>query len=169
MTHLSKPVTLALLWLWAGAAIMFAAITAPTLFNPDVLDNRELSGAIANAILKRFFTGSIFLFIICTVVSVLGWLVDPKTRKKMELLFFLSLILLGANLVQEKIIRTRMVRIKLELKNTPDEKRQADLRNQFNDWHQISTALYGGSLVLTLLGAGWVSLTGERKGGKKES
>ena len=56
MTQLSKPVTLALLWLWAGAALMFMAFTAPTLFNPNVLDDRELSGAISGAILKRFFS-----------------------------------------------------------------------------------------------------------------
>lgn len=169
MTRLSKPVTLALLWLWAGAAIMFAAFTAPTLFNPNVLDDRELSGAIAGAILKRFFVASTFVFIACTLFSLLGWLVDLKTRRRMELLFFLSLLLLGVNLVEDKIVRMRMVQIKLELKNTPDEKRQADLRNQFDDWHRTSEALYGGSLILALIGAGWVSLTGERKSGKKDS
>ncbi len=166
MTRISKPVTLALLWLWAGAAIMFAAITAPTLFNPNVLDDRELSGAIAGAILKRFFLASTFVFVACALFSLLGWLADPKTRRRTEFLFLLSLLLLGVNLFQDKVARMRMVELKLEMKNTTDKKHQTDLRNQFNDWHRISTTLYGGSLILALIGAGWVTLTGERKSGK---
>ena len=159
MTRLSKPFTLSLLWLWAGAAIMFGAITAPALFNPNVLDNRELSGAIAGAILKRFFLASYYVLGACALISLLGWLADLKARRKMALLFALSLLLFGINMVQDQWIRTRLVRIKLEIKNAPDEKSRNRLRTQFSDWHEASVRLFGGALVVTLLGAGWVSLT----------
>ena len=168
MTQLSKPVTLALLWLWAGAALMFMAFTAPTLFNPNVLDNRDLSGAISGAILKRFFAASYYVLGACTLISLLGWIADIKVRRRMELLFFLSLVLLGANILQDKLVRTRLIQIKLEIKNAPDEKRRAGLQTRFNDWHQISVSLFGGSLLLALLGAGWASLRPERKAGKKD-
>lgn len=161
MTQLSKPVTLSLLWLWTGAGIMFAAFTAPTLFNPGVLDDRELSGAISGAILKRYFTASYYVLGACALFSLLGWLADMKARRKVELLFFLSLLLFVVNVVQDKVVRTRIVRIKLDLKNTPDEARQNELRKEFNTWHQVSTGLFGGALLVTIAGAGFVALTGE--------
>jgi len=168
MTQLSKPAALALLWLWAGAALMLLVTTA-TLFNTDVLDSRELSGAIAGAVLKRFFSASYYVLGACALISLLGWIADLKTRRKMELLFFLSLILLGANVVQDKIVRTRLVRIKLEIKNAPDPKRLAALQSEFNDWHRVSTSVFGGSLLLSLLGAGFVGLTAERRPSKKSA
>jgi hypothetical protein len=161
MTQLSKPVTLTLLWLWAGAGIMFAAFTAPTLFNPNVLDDRELSGAIAGAILKRYFTASYYVLGACALFSLLGWIADMKARRKVEILFFLSVLLFAANIFQDKVVRTRMVRIKLDLKNTPGGAEQNVLRTEFNTWHRISTGLFGGSLLVTLVCAGFVTLAGE--------
>lgn len=166
MTQLSKPVTVSLLWLWAGAAIMFGALTAPTLFNPNVLDNRELSGAIAGAILKRFYTVSNYVFGACLLVSLLGWLADMKTRRKLEMLFFVCVLLLGVNIFQDQVIRTKMVRIKLELKNAANDGQRNALRTQFDDWHKTSVSLFGGSVVLVLISAGWTTLAGARQPGK---
>jgi len=172
MTQISRPVTVTLYWLWAGAAIMFGAITAPTLFNPSVLDNRELSGALAGAILKRFFTASNYLFGACVLISLLGWLSDMKARKRMEFLFFLSIALLAVNVVQDQFIRTEMVRLKLEIRNPPDDQKLGELRAKFDEWHKTSMWLYGGSVIAALAGAGWVTLTGGKtagKGGKRNS
>ena len=84
---------------------------------------------------------------------------------------FLSLLLLGVNCFQDKIVRMKIVEIKLEKKNAANDGERNDLQLQFNNWHEVSTSLFGGSVVLALIGAGWVGLTGEktaRKGGKKE-
>jgi hypothetical protein len=151
MTKFSKPLTLLILALWAGAAIMFAAVTAPTLFNPNVLDNRELSGAIAGAILKRFLLVSYYVFGVGLLLSLAGWLADLKGRNWMKLLFFICLLLFGANVVQDRVIRPQMARIKLELKNTTDRGQIVSLKNRFDQQHLFSTWLFGLSTTAALM------------------
>jgi hypothetical protein len=166
MIQISKPITVVLLWLWSGAAIMLLIVTA-TLFSPVVLENRELSGAISGAILKRFFLASNYLFGVCVLISLLGWLVDMKTKKRMEILFFVTALLLGFNLFQDAVVRKEMVRIKVELKNATAHDERISLAAQFKDWHRISMGLFCGSLAIALITAGWVTLHTTRKAGKK--
>ena len=163
----SKAAILILLCLWAGAAIMFAAIAAPAIFNPNVLDNRELSGAIAGAILRRLFQASYFVFGICLLLSLLGWLANRKPGNPMKLLFFLCLFLFCVNLAQDRLIRAEMVRIKLELKNTGDSRQTAELKNRFSRLHGLSTLLYGTSTLAALAGVAYVEIHRVRGSRKK--
>jgi hypothetical protein len=153
MRKLSKPAVLSVLLLWAGAGLMFGAITARTLFDASVLDDRELSGALVGAILRRYYAVSYYALGFCALVSMLGWLVDLKHRRKMRFLFFLCVLLFAANAIQDKVIRTEMVRLKLEIKNTFEPARQEALQQRFDELHKWSTTLFGGSTLLAIAAA----------------
>jgi hypothetical protein len=162
MNKLSKPAVLSVLLLWSGAALMLGAVTARTLFDTSVLDDRELSGALVGAILRRFYLISYYALGFCALVSLLGWLADLKGRTRMRFLFVLSVLLLGANIIQDKVVRTEMVRLKLQITNSFNETQQSALRERFSRVHGWSMGLYGVCTLAGLLGAGTVLFLGEK-------
>ena len=157
MAPLSRNLALLALAFWLGVSVLFSAVVAPTLFDPDVTSglSRDMAGAINTAVLRRvylitYICGglSAFLLVVCFVLERGG---SPAPKRA----FVLCLLLLVCNAANDIWIHRHLSRIRLEMANS-QAAHQGSLKARFDRWHKasvwvFSAGLGAGSLAILLL------------------
>ncbi len=154
MGSFSKNAALLTLGFWLGCAIMFAAVVAPALFNPDVASglSRPMAGAISGAILRRIYVityacGGLAIFFL--LIASFGELKGAKGPRR-ALIF--CVLLIGLNALNDLWIHDRINKIRVSMAN-PDTGKAETLREEFDRWHQVSTWVYGCAVLFGALAA----------------
>jgi len=164
MGNFSKNIALLILGFWLGCAVLFAAVVAPTLFNPDVASGltRSMAGAISGAILRRVF----IITYICLGISLLFLLMASfgGVSKGARRAFVLCILALGLNAINDLWILDRLNKIKLQKTNATETKVETSLQKDFDYWHKISTGVYGGEVFFGALAAIFLLPTGSGSG-----
>ena len=150
---------------WLGCALFFAAVVAPTLFNPDVVSglSRSMAGAISGAILRWFF----YITYICIGVSIFFLLIASfgNASKGARRALVLCVLVLSLNAVNDLWLRDRLNKIKLQKTNASEAKAEV-LQKDFDYWHNISVGVYGGAVFFGALSAIFLLPAGAGSGGK---
>ena len=148
-----KNIALVALGFWLGCAILFVAVVAPVLFNPDVTSglSREMAGAIAGAIIGRIYLityiciGTSAFFILLAL-----WSMGFYGNKRLLYTFILCLTVLGLNIASDLWIRPQLYKIRLEITNSTGS--STALQEKFKKWHTFSEWTYGAAVGCGLLG-----------------
>ncbi len=154
MGSISKNVALLTLGFWLGCAVLFAAVVAPTLFNPDVASGltRNMAGAISGAILRRVF----FITYICGGVAIfflfLASLGGAGNVKGARRALVLCILMLGLNAINDLWILDRLNKLKLQKTNATGTKVET-LQKDFDYWHKISIGVYGSAVFFGAMAA----------------
>ena len=157
MAPLSRNLALVTLAFWLGASVLFSAVVAPSLFDPDVSSglSRDMAGAINTAVLRRVYLVTYvcaalaaFLLVVCSVLERGG---SPAPKRA----FALCLLLLACNAANDVGIHRHLSRTRVDMANS-GPRRQAELKADFDRWHRASVwvftgGLAAGSLALLLL------------------
>lgn len=157
MAPLSRNLTLLALAFWLGASVLFSAVVAPTLFDPDVASglSRDMAGAINTAVLRRVYlityicSGlAAFFLVVCSVIERGG---SPTPKRA----FALCLLLLACNAANDVWIHHHLSRLRVEMANSPLSHRPS-LEGDFRRWHRASVWIFtaglgAGSLAILLL------------------
>ncbi|MCC6929546.1 MAG: DUF4149 domain-containing protein [Gemmatimonadaceae bacterium] len=122
-----------LLWLWIGAALLFSAVVAPTLF--AVLPTRALAGLVVGRVLPVIFWSGV-------VVGAFALATHSGWRRGAAALILLTA--LGAQLG----VAPRILALRAELgPNIESIARDDPRRVAFGRWHGVSVALLGAGLM----------------------
>ena len=153
MGSFSKNMALLLIGFWLGSAVLFAAVVAPTLFNPNVVSglSPSMAGAISGAILRRIYLITYICIGTSTFFLIMASLGEKDARGPRRALL-LCILILGLNALSDLWILDRMNKVKLAKANAPFSE-IGSLQKEFDRWHQISLWVYGGTILLGGLSA----------------
>ncbi len=145
MGSFSKNLALLAIGFWLGCAILFSIVVAPTLFNQDVTLglSDSMRGAIVGAILRRIY----FITYICIGVGASFLLIcvfrEGKHASKPRWALILCALLLGLNFLSDRWVLPKINKLKIQMTNSD----QPQVHKEFQNWHKISTALFGSAIV----------------------
>lgn len=154
MGSFSKNLALLALGFWLGAAVLFAAVVAPTVFNPEVASglSRNMAAAITSAILRRVYLLTYVTVGIATFFLLVASFGDAKGARGPRRALILCFLVLGLNAVSDLWIVNHMNKIRVQMANAEDGN-VANFKSEFDKWHKISTGVYGTAVVFGLVGA----------------
>ncbi|MCC7519689.1 MAG: DUF4149 domain-containing protein [Verrucomicrobiae bacterium] len=157
MAPLSRNLALLCLAFWFGACLFFSAVVAPTLFDPDVASglSRDMAGAINTAVLRRVYLITYICGGLSAFMLIVCWVLERGGSHAPKRAFFLCLLLLVGNAVNDVGIHRRLSRARVEMANCSPS-RHAELKASFDRWHKgsvwiFTAGLAAGGLALLLL------------------
>lgn len=148
MAPLSRNLALFTLAFWLGVAVLFSAVVAPTLFDPDVASglSRDMAGAINTALLRRVYLITYICGGLAAFLLAVCWVLERGGSPSPKRAFGLCLLLLLGNVANDVGIHHRLSRIRVEMTN-PTAHSLADLKASFDRWHKTSVWVFTASLA----------------------
>jgi hypothetical protein len=136
-------VSIVMLSVWLGAALIVAAVVAPAAF--DVLPTRTLAGALVGRVLPVLFWSAM---VIGLLVLWLGWRVPSPTARTGA-----ALVLIASSVVAQLVIAPRIERVRGQIGGPLEALDPANpLRQAFGRLHGMSVACLGvGGLAALLI------------------
>ncbi|HEX6599129.1 MAG TPA: DUF4149 domain-containing protein [Gemmatimonadaceae bacterium] len=144
MTRAITPtiVSIVLLSIWLGAALIVATVVAPAAF--DVLPTRTLAGALVGRVLPvLFWSGAV----VGLIVLWLGWRVPLPASRTVA-----ALVLVASSLVAQLVIAPRIERVRREIGGPLEALDPSNpLRQAFGRLHGLSVACLGAGGLAALV------------------
>ncbi len=150
----SKNVALLAIGFWLGCAVLFGAVVAPTLFNPDVASglSSSMAGAITGAILRRIHLITYVSIGLATFFLLMCSFGEAKGARGPRWAVLLCLLVLALNAANAEWIHRHLNRIKVDLANAPKTEK-AGFHREFMMWHKRSVWVYAATTACGALAA----------------